>query len=52
MKLVRQYGFIAVGNVSPLNLAQTNMAKSVLRLVGSQDHAVVEIAIARRRYVS
>jgi transposase len=29
-KLVRQYGFIAVGNVSPSKLARTNMAKSVL----------------------
>jgi putative transposase len=29
-ELVRQYGFIAVGNVSPSKLAQTNMAKSVL----------------------
>ncbi len=29
-KLVRQYGFIAVGNVSPTILAQTSMAKSVL----------------------
>jgi IS605 OrfB family transposase len=27
--LVRQYGFIAVGNVRPSKLAQTNMAKSV-----------------------
>lgn len=55
-KLVKQYGFIAVGNVSPSKLAQTSMAKSILdagcRLVGFQDHAVVEIAIARRRHVS
>jgi putative transposase len=29
-KLVKQYGFIAVGNVSPSKLAQSNMAKSVL----------------------
>jgi putative transposase len=29
-KLVKQYGFIAVGNVSPSKLARTNMAKSVL----------------------
>lgn len=29
-KLVRQFGFIAVGNVSPSKLARTNMAKSVL----------------------
>jgi putative transposase len=28
-KLVRQYGFIAVGNVSPSKLARTNMTKSV-----------------------
>jgi putative transposase len=27
-KLVRRYGFIAVGNVSPSKLARTNMAKS------------------------
>ena len=28
--LVRQYGFIAVGNVNPAKLARTNMAKSIL----------------------
>ena len=29
-KLVRQYGLIVVGNVSPSKIAQTNLAKSVL----------------------
>jgi hypothetical protein len=47
-KLVRQYGFIAVGNVSPSKLARTNMAKcSQCQLAGSQDHADVEIADTR-----
>jgi IS605 OrfB family transposase len=29
-KLVKEYGFIAVGNVSPTQLAQTNMATRIL----------------------